>query len=51
MTKQEAKTLAMDIKEFWAKRGYSVRTWPELVGDGVYIYGVRSDMVNGLPKK
>lgn len=48
-----AKTIAAEIKRYWAKRGHAVEV--RLVGaysegiDGRGVYGVRSNLVNGLP--
>jgi hypothetical protein len=36
------------IMEGWARRGASVRAWPELNTAGAWI--VKSDLLNGLPK-
>ncbi len=39
------------IASFWAIRGKAVRTWikTDKIGERL-IYGVRSDMINGLPR-
>lgn len=53
-THSGAMRLVTQIHDYWARRGYYVKTWVEegtflgaLRGAGYY---VRSDMINGLPR-
>jgi hypothetical protein len=52
MRYREAHEAARRIKEFWAARGHKVRV--EVIrneprGHDPVVYGLRSDLVNGLP--
>ena len=48
-----AARLAARITAYWRERGYPVRTWltkeTQVTTNRSSAYGVRSDMVNGLP--
>ncbi len=55
MVQRDAESMRRDIEDFWAARGYEVKTWverfdrtPDLLGRR-WVYCVRSDMVDGLP--
>ena len=37
------------LREFWAARGYEVKTYVGLDNDGNYI--MKSDTINGMPKE
>ena len=41
-------TLAFMIRDYWAGRGHDVRAERFEIASGVF--GIRSDMVNGLPR-
>ena len=55
MTREEAERAAAKINAFWRARGHDAgaRVVKQQVGhdwEGKHTYGVRSDLVNGLPR-
>ena len=49
---EKAEYYAKRIRDFWAKRGHAVETRLEPYAyHSDKVYAVRSDMVNGLPRK
>lgn len=60
LTEKGANRVAERVKGHWRIRGYDVKVWVELadpatrkdiIANGQAVYAVRSDMVNGLPRK
>lgn len=54
LRKRENEELAKRIEKFWTERGFpKVRAWVESEGKGNdgFIYGVRSNLVNGEPPR
>ncbi len=52
LVQEGAARLALDLQKYWSDRGYYVTTYLEqfAVVNRVPLFGVRSDMINGLPK-
>jgi uncharacterized protein with LGFP repeats len=53
---EEARDLAAKVERYWAERGEVVRTtvYPmtdPCKGNGAMLWGISSDMVNGLPRR
>lgn len=54
LTADNARKLAQRIETYWAIRGETVHTTVEresTAGNGPAIYVIRSDMLNGLPRR
>jgi len=54
-SKQGAEALAARIMEYWANLGYKVSAWATSYGPATEtqrfsVYGVQSDMINGMPR-
>jgi len=45
---------ARKMREFWQRQGHIVNAWVYIIGNddiGQKVYGVRSNLINGLPRK
>ncbi|MGJ5032342.1 hypothetical protein ACQR1I_36275 [Bradyrhizobium sp. HKCCYLS2038] len=49
LTKAGARSLVVQIREYWALRGHSVRVEAVPIQDWPDMWGVRSNLVNGVP--
>ena len=54
LVRMQAEAKAKELADYWAARGYTVRTWVEPgvfnQADRCTPHFVRSDMINGLPR-
>jgi hypothetical protein len=54
LTRSGAEILAKEVRVAWLNVGYDIQTWIEVIPgkSGVdKTYGVRSELVNGMPQK
>ena len=54
LTHDGARQLAGRLTAYWRERGHDVTAWTEVVTEGrdkLRVYAVRSNLINGLPRK